>query len=671
MRAVHSVPTNRAARRSHPPDPARRAPRGVASRLSWLLLTATSAGCNSSIASKDGVQADASVQDAAAAPAGEAAATPSHDTTRTPASKGADELAAAEATPVRSPPADYQFTSSPGGLFTAAWRPMAGAVPVNELFEIELLLFEGRVDSRSSAASGVPRAAESGASRLSPPCTGNLPPLCGAKVQVSAWMPEHMHGMSRRPESVETAPGRYLVRGMLLHMEGAWQLFVDVMAKGKSERAEFDLDLKAAAPIAIEGFTADEVRALLQLSPLPDPPADPTNRYADEPRAARLGQFLFFDKRFSASGAVSCSTCHQPALAFTDGKHFGEVESVIRGGSAAGAEPPAAPPADGPGAKHLDRHTPSLINVAYNRWFFWDGRADSLWAQPLQPLEDAREHATTRLEIAHAFGADPDLARAYEATFGALPDLADPQRFPPKGKPGVAEWDAMAAADQSAIDGVYANFGKALAAYERRLVSRSSPFDEFVAGVRAGDLGRQRALSPQAREGLRLFVGPARCVRCHSGPNFTDREFHDNRVPTLTGEPRRDGGRNRGIPMVQADRFNGTGPFSDAPSGDAADKLHFLPRSGDSWSEFKTPSLRNVELTAPYMHQGQLATLDDVLAYYNTLEAAVPTHSPERTLMPLQLPDESLAALREFLRSLTDVRLDPALLQQPPTPYLP
>jgi cytochrome c peroxidase len=539
--------------------------------------------------------------------------------------------AAAPAEPV-APEAAYEVASSPGGMFTAAWRPLARTVPVNELFEIEVLLFEGR---------GTGQGADK--------------PLTGAKVQASAWMPEHMHGMSRRPQTVETAPGRYLVRGMLLHMEGAWQLFLDVMAGGKSERVEFALDVRNGAPLAVDGFGPEEVRAFLELSPLPDPPPDATNRFADDPRAARLGQYIFFDPRFSARGTVACATCHQPALGFADGKHFGGVEAGAAGGA----------------ATVLDRHTPSLFNVAYNRWWFWDGRADSLWAQPLRPLEEPREHASSRLEVAHAIRADPGLTHAYEAIFGALPDLADGRRFPPKGRPGDASFDAMEAADRLAVDRVFANFGKSIAAYERRLVSRASPFDEFVAGVRSGDVARQRALTPAAREGLRLFVGAARCVLCHSGPTFSDREFHDNRVPTLTGEPRRDAGRNRGIPTVQADPFNGTGAFSDATEGPARDKLHFLPQAGDNWSEFKTPTLRNVALTAPYMHQGQFATLDEVLAYYNSLERAVPTHSPERTLRPLQLPAESLAALREFLVSLTDARLDPELLKQPPTPYPP
>jgi cytochrome c peroxidase len=539
--------------------------------------------------------------------------------------------------------ADVPFQSAPtaGNAFTVQWRPVGGAVPVNELFAIEVRVFELGPSASGATALGAP--------------------VTGATVQASAWMPEHMHGMSRSPQTVEREPGRYVVSGMLLHMEGKWQLFVDVMAGKKSGRAEFAIDLASKQPLpTIEGFTPDEVRGVLELSPLPPPPADPTNRVADDPRAARLGQFLFFDRRFSSSGQVACATCHQPDHAFTDAKQLGDA-------GLGELRPEGSAKASG----RLDRHTPSLFDVAYQRWFFWDGRADSLWAQALRPLEDPREHATSRLAIAHALADDADLSRAYTELFGPLPELGDARRFPPKGKPGDAAFDAMAPGDRAAIDRVFANFGKAVEAYERRLVSRDAPFDQFVAAVRAGDAAKQRhSLSAAAREGARLFVGAARCVRCHSGPNFTDREFHDNRVPTLTGEPRRDAGRQNGIATVLADPFNGTGACSDAPNGPADEKLRYLSRVGDHWSEFKTPSLRNVAVTAPYMHQGQFATLDEVLDYYNSMERAVPSHSPERTLQPLHFQRDQLAALRAFLESLTDVKLDPALLVKPASPLL-
>jgi hypothetical protein len=137
----------------------------------------------------------------------------------------ADPAAEVPQADAASPRPDYQVAASPSGKFTAAWRPAGDAVPVNELFEIELELFEGSgPEVRPGAATARP--------------------LAGAKVQASAWMPEHMHGMNRRPETTESAPGHYLVRGMMLHMEGFWQLFFDVMSSAGSERVEFSITLR-------------------------------------------------------------------------------------------------------------------------------------------------------------------------------------------------------------------------------------------------------------------------------------------------------------------------------------------------------------------------------------------------------------------------------------------
>ena len=131
---------------------------------------------------------------------------------------GAPEPAPAAGAAVAADPlAGYDVATSMAGMFTAAWRPAGGKVPENEVFELDLLLFQG---------------AETSA------------PLAGAEIHVSAWMPDHGHGMNRKPEAREVAPGRYRVRGMLLHMEGAWQLFVDVVAGGVSERAQFELAVR-------------------------------------------------------------------------------------------------------------------------------------------------------------------------------------------------------------------------------------------------------------------------------------------------------------------------------------------------------------------------------------------------------------------------------------------
>ncbi len=404
------------------------------------------------------------------------------------------------------------------------------------------------------------------------------------------------------------------------------------------------------------GFTAEEIERILDLSPLPDPPPDPTNRFYEDERAAHLGQFLFYETRLSGSGEVSCATCHLPNKDWGDGKKLGEAEG------------------------QMTRHTMTLWNVAYNRWFFWDGRADSLWAQALGPLEEPREHAGSRLRFAHLMHDDADLRRAYTQVFGALPDLDDASRFPPEGRPVPGDpehphakaWEGMREEDRVAVNRVFANIGKSIAAFERKLVSRRSSFDDFVAGIREGDLYKQMELHEDARRGLKLFLGKARCFLCHSGPNFTDREFHDTRVPPLKGGKRLDPGRYDGVEKVIADPFNGTGAYSDDPGEAAEVKVDYLIRNGHNWSEFKTPSLRNSIVTAPYMHQGQFATLDEVLEYYSTLEGAVVNHhQAERTLVPVNLTEGEKRDLHAFLEALTDLSLDPALKRKPETPYLP
>lgn len=403
-------------------------------------------------------------------------------------------------------------------------------------------------------------------------------------------------------------------------------------------------------------FTPGELNAVLSLSPLPPVPPDPTNRVADNPGAVRLGQWLFFDRRLSADGTIGCVSCHDPAQGWSDGRAL----SV--------------------GMQKLSRHSMTLWNVAYNRWFFWDGRADSLWAQALQPIEDLREHGASRLQVVHLFRQDAALRRAYEAVFGPLPDVSDPKRFPARGcprpenedHPDHRAWMTMTPEDRQLIDRVFANVGKALAAFQRRIVSRGSRFDAFVEGVRQDGIAQRGALTASELRGLRLFVGKARCRVCHGGPEFTDREFHDTRVPPAQGGKRRtDPGRFEGVAKVAKDPFAGTGPFSDAPDGPANDKLAYLVRRAHNKYEFKTPSLRNVTQTAPYMHQGQMATLDDVLRYYNTLEGAAWSHHSETILRPLGLTAAELSDLKAFLGTLTGAPLPARWQRRPSTPYVP
>jgi cytochrome c peroxidase len=402
----------------------------------------------------------------------------------------------------------------------------------------------------------------------------------------------------------------------------------------------------ATAESAAAEFTAEELEKILQHSPLGDPPRDPTNAFFENADAAVLGQRFFFDPGFSADGKVSCATCHSPDRGLGDGRSLPERFPV-------------------------DRNVPSLWNAAYNRWFFWDGRVDSLWSQALKPLENPREHATTRLQVVHRVAETPVLRAGYERVFGALPDFSDARRFPRAGGPGVlpagsplhAAWASMVDADRAAVDRVFANVGKAIAAYERKLVSRRSPFDVFVEGVRARDEARMAALSAEARRGLKLFVGKANCRFCHSGPNFTDGEFHNIGIPPLRGGMT--ASRFEAIDTVQKDPFNTRGVFSDDRAA-GAQKLDFLPKLQDTWGQIKTPTLRNTAKTAPYMHQGQFGSLHDVVNFYSTLDGMVQAgHSERFILAPLRLMPGEIASIVAFLESLTDEAVDPALLKAP------
>ena len=375
-------------------------------------------------------------------------------------------------------------------------------------------------------------------------------------------------------------------------------------------------------------------------TPLPGPRPNPTNRHADNAQAARLGQRLFFDARFSANAAVSCASCHAPDLGFADGKSLST------------------------GLGRTTRHSPSLWNVAQQRWFFWDGRADSLWAQAVQPLENPKEMGFDRVSLVRTLRGDPTLRAEYEPLFGALPDVTSwPERAAPgdEGSELAAAWKQMSAEEQRAASRVAANFGKALEAFERTLVRSDAPFDRFVAGD-------AKALSESARRGWKLFAGRANCRSCHSGPAFTDGEFHNIGIPPLAGGKPEDPARYAGIELVRLDPFNARGEFSDAPAGDGALELETLERTPQTFGEYRTPSLRNVALTAPYMHEGQMKSLAEVVRFYSTLEGATQVgHHQEQVLQPLNLSSEEAADLVAFLESLTGTPSSNALLAPLPS----
>lgn len=367
--------------------------------------------------------------------------------------------------------------------------------------------------------------------------------------------------------------------------------------------------------------------ASLALAALPPLPADPTNRFADQPTAAALGATLFFDQRMSRDGKVSCATCHKIDRQFQD-----DLPRAV-------------------GVGETNRRTMPLAGVARNAWFFWDGRRDSLWAQALGPLENPLEHAGTRTLYAHKIATT--MQARYEAVFGPLPDMTGlAPSAGPLGTPAEqAAWADMSQSQRDAVDGVFANMGKALAAFERSILPEETRFDRFADALARGEEGDAAArLSDVEIAGLKLFIGKARCSTCHNGPRLTDDAFHNTGVPPVSGLPP-DQGRATAVAAVEADPFNCFGKFRDGDESACAE-LRFMVRDGPTLMRaYKTPSLRGAATRPPYMHAGQIASLDAVVDHYAAAPQATEGISE---LHPVALSAEERAALVAFLGTLSD-----------------
>jgi cytochrome c peroxidase len=348
-----------------------------------------------------------------------------------------------------------------------------------------------------------------------------------------------------------------------------------------------------------------EVRRLLAHGPWPvTAPRDPSNAVSGHVAAIVLGERLFFDRRLSSNGQIACATCHIPARGWADGR------------------PRAVGLAD------VDRNTPTVLDAALHRWFSWDGRADSLWSQSLKPIVDPREMGASAAHVAARLRRDATLACLHAKAFGA-PVPAEPDR-------------------------ALVHAGKALAAYTETLRSGRTPFDDFRDALARGDAAAAARYPAAARRGARLFV-KHQCNVCHVGPAFTNGEFHDVGVPYALPGGGVDPGRSGGIKKLRADPFNLLSAWSDDRSGTAGVKTRHVEANHASFGQFKTPSLRSLGHTAPYMHDGRYATLREAVRHYSELDMErIHTHG-EQLLRPLKLSASETDDLVAFLESLTDV----------------
>ncbi len=376
----------------------------------------------------------------------------------------------------------------------------------------------------------------------------------------------------------------------------------------------------------------DSEKAVLQslwIGNLPPVPTDPSNRYADNPKAAVLGKRLFFDSRFSGNLKVSCATCHPVNENFADD----------------------LPLAHGIGT--TDRRTMTLVGAGYYTWLFWDGRKDSLWAQALGPLESPVEHGFTRTQSAvvirdhyrkeynEIFPEFPETVVKHDLSFIAKPSPEEPAL--------LKKWLSMSHETREDVNRVYVNMGKAIAAFVRTIVPEPSRFDRYVEAMMREDADdMMNTLSNNEAKGLRLFIGKAKCTNCHTGPLFTNGDFHNIGVPQPSHLPV-DRGRADAIGKVLADEFNCFSRYSDAKARDCAE-LRFIDTDTEKYiGAFKTPTLRNVAERPPYMHAGQINSLMDVLRFYRDLKPGERTADIEHG----NLKDIELQQLEAFLRTLS------------------
>ena len=287
----------------------------------------------------------------------------------------------------------------------------------------------------------------------------------------------------------------------------------------------------------------------------------PDNKFS--PAKAELGWLLYFDKRLSIDNTISCASCHDPKKGFTD----------------------QAPVATGIRGQKGGRSAPTVINRAYSVEQFWDGRAPSLEAQAIGPIANPIEMGETHEHVVKKLQGIPGYAKRFKKVFGT---------------------------EDFTIEDV----GKALATFERTVLSGNSPYDRY----RAGD---KNALTTAQKLGLELFRGKARCNNCHFGINFTDGTFVN------------------------------VGAGMDKPNPDPG-RMDYTKRPED-FGSFKTPTLREIEHTAPYMHDGSLKTLIDVVEHYNKARNKFPDPRVKvnARIIPLKLTQQEKQGLVEFLKALS------------------
>jgi len=370
------------------------------------------------------------------------------------------------------------------------------------------------------------------------------------------------------------------------------------MSKLKRSSVRVFLAMVALTGLIIStGDTGGQEKAFPVLGPLPPVPIPRDN--PQPPAKVELGKLLFFDPRTSGDASTSCASCHDPRQGWGDGS------DLSRGY---------------PGTQHW-RNSQTVINSAYLKKLFWAGGVGSLESQAIAAVTGNLAGNGSPEMIQERLRQVPEYVRRFKEVFGELP--------------------------------TFLNAVKAISAFERTLVSdaRNVPFDSYMRGDKS-------ALSDEAKKGLTLFQGKARCIQCHNGPLFTDEDFHDLAVPNntaFTEDPLRQiamrfVAKIKGVPnYMKVDRDLG---------------LFLETKRNDDIGKFRTPPLRELKYTAPYMHNGVFFTLEEVIDFYDQGGGNDPSKSP--LMKPLGLTAEDKKALLAFLESLSSS--EPIIVEAPALP---
>lgn len=370
-------------------------------------------------------------------------------------------------------------------------------------------------------------------------------------------------------------------------------------------------------------FTRAEIASILQHGPWPPPTVpDASNRVSGKREAIEFGERLFFDPRLSTDGRIACASCHVPELGWSDRR------------------------ARAVGLEEADRNTKSILNARFNRWFGWSGASDSLWAASIRPLFDPREMGSAERHVTGLVRSAPDLACGYRNAFGRAPPADD--------------------------EALIVDVGKALAAFQETLVTGRTAFDDFRDALDRNDRRAAARFPLAAQRGLRLFVGTGRCNLCHLGPRFTNAEFDKVGIPVRGARGRFDWGRYDGIKALQANRFNLLTRHNDDRARATAVSTRHVTLNLEAYGAFAVPGLRSVALTAPYMHDGSIASLREVVRHYSEIDeiklhmaASQPHPEPGEPLPPqpattvlqtLNLTEPQIADVVAFLETLTERR---------------